>query len=298
MSLPRSRAPTYAALALLIGIWGTTWAAIRIGLAGIPPLTGVAWRFALAALVLAAAGRVCGWPLGRGRRVRWLWLVNAALSFCVSYGVVYWAEQWVPSGLAAVLFSTFPLFVAVMAHLWLPGERLSFASVLGISMGFAGVATIFSEDLASLSGEPTRRASLVFLLSPLASAIANVIIKRWGHGVHPLSLTAVPMAMTAGVMGALAAVVERHRPVQLDAVSIGALLYLAICGTAVTFLLYFWLLAELPATRLSLITYGVPVVAVAVGTVFLGETFTPRMAAGAVLVLVGVWVALRLGRPR
>ncbi len=100
MMQPRSL--THGALALLILIWGTTWAAIRIGLEGLPPFTGVAVRFAIASAVLLLAAAWKGWPLGSGPRARGLWLVNAVLSFSASYGVVYWAEQWVPSGLAAV----------------------------------------------------------------------------------------------------------------------------------------------------------------------------------------------------
>jgi drug/metabolite transporter (DMT)-like permease len=289
---------THGALALLILIWGTTWAAIRVGLEGLPPFTGVAIRFAIAAVVLLSVAAVMKWPLGSGRLAHLLWLINAGLSFSVSYGVVYWAEQWVPSGLAAVLFSTFPLFVAVMAHFWLPGERLRFASVIGVLLGFAGVVTIFSEDLTSLAGSETRWAAIVFLISPLVSAVANVVIKRWGAGFHPISLTAVPMAMTAGIMGVLAALVERGRGISLDAASTTALLYLAICGTAVTFFLYFWLLDRLPATRLSLITYGVPIVAVTVGTLLLDEAFTLRMMLGSLLVLSGVGLAVRFGQAR
>ena len=289
---------THGALALLILIWGTTWAAIRVGLEGLPPFTGVAVRFAIAAVVLLLVARMMNWPLGSGRRAYLLWTVNGAFSFSISYGVVYWAEQWVPSGLAAVLFSTFPLFVAVMAHFWLPGESLRLPSVLGILLGFAGVGIIFSEDLTSLAGQQTRTAAVVFLISPLVSALANVIIKRWGAGFHPISLTAVPMAMTAMAMGALAAWAEKGRGIALDTASAAALVYLAVCGTAVTFFLYFWLLDRLPATRLSLITYGVPIVAVTVGTLFLDEPFTARMFMGSLLVLAGVAIAVRFGKSR
>ena len=288
-----SKSLTHGALALLILIWGTTWAAIRVGLEGLPPFTGVAIRFAIAAAVLLLVALWRQWPLGSGARTHGLWLVNAVLSFSASYGVVYWAEQWVPSGLAAVLFSTFPLFVAVMAHLWLPGEQLRLVSVVGIVLGFLGVLTIFSEDLPSLSGSETRLAAMVFLMSPFVSAIANVVIKRFGAGLHPMSLTAIPMAMTAVIMGALAAAVEKGQGIDLGPASTAALLYLSIFGTSVTFFLYFWLLDRLPATRLSLITYGVPIVAVTVGTLFLDEPFTVRMLLGSLLVLGGVLLAVR-----
>ena len=289
-----SRSLTYAALAVLILIWGTTWAVIRIGLRGLPPFTGVAMRFGIAAIVLFAVARAFGVRPERDRRARVLGAVNAALAFSLSYGVVYWAEQWVPSGLASVLFSTFPLMVAGLAHFALPGERIQLASAAGILVGFLGVLVIFSEDLTALGGQQAVTASIVFLLSPLAAAVANVVVKRWGKGVHPLSLTAPPMAATAVIMGVLAVIFERGRQLSFDASSVGALLYLAIAGTAVTFFLYFWLLDRLPATRLSLITYGIPVVAVTVGTLGLGEPFTGRMLMGSGLVLVGVSLAVGL----
>lgn len=291
------RLATRAALALLILIWGTTWAAIRVGLTGIPPFAGVSLRFLIAGSFLLVLVPLVGARLGRSRRERVLWLVNALLSFSFSYGIVYWGEQYVPSGLAAVLFATFPLFVALLAHFVLPDERLDGPSVFGIVLGFAGVAVIFSEDLARLGGPEVGFAAAVMLLSPLVAAVANVAVKRWGQGIHPLSLTAIPMLLAGALMGVVSLVVERGRPLELTSAAVGALVYLALCGSAVTFTLYFWLLARLPATKLSLLTYAVPVVAVAVGVIALGEPLTGRVVAGSVLVIAGVSLAVR-GRRR
>jgi drug/metabolite transporter (DMT)-like permease len=160
-------------------------------------------------------------------------------------------------------------------------------------LGFLGLLVIFSEDLTALAGDQARRAAGIFLISPVVSAVANVVVKRWGSAMHPLSLTAVPMGFTAATMGALAAVFEQSAPVSFDRVSVGALVYLAAFGTSLTFLLFFWLLQRLPATRLSLITYGVPIVAVVVGTVFLDEPITARIVVGTALVLAGVLLAIR-----
>ncbi len=282
-----------AALAALILIWGTTWAVIRVGLDGVPPLTGVALRFALAGAVLAAAARLAGVPLAGDPRLPRLWGINTLFTFSIPYGVTYWAEQWLPSGLAALLFSSYPLFVAGLAHLWLPKERLRAPTALGLLVGFGGVAVIYSEDLSALGGPQVVLAAAVFLLTPAASAVGSVLIKRDAEGVRSLTLTAPPMLFTAALFGGLALVFERAREVRFDSVSVGAILYLALLGSAVTFGLYFWLLARLPATRLSLITFCVPLVAVLVGMQFLDEPITPRIAAGAALVLAGVWFTLR-----
>lgn len=283
---------TTAAVTLLILIWGTTWAAIRVGLRGIPPLTGVAIRFAIAAAVLLAFGLARRVPFGRGRHERTLWGVNALLSFCISYGFTYWCEQYISSGLSAVLFSTMPLFVAVLAHFLLAGERLRPRGIIGTLFGFAGVAVIYSEDFALLGGRQAALASALMLVSPAASAAASVIVKRWGREVHPVSLAAVPMGIASVVMGATAAIFERGRPVVFDAPSVSALLYLAICGSAVTFGVYYWLLSRHSATRLSLISYAMPVVAVIVGVLFMKEPLTARTVIGSLMVLGGVVLAV------
>lgn len=274
-------------------IWGTTWAAIRIGLQGIPPITGVALRFAIAAAVLFAFIPILGVKLGRSRREWGLWISNTLLTFVIAYGVLYWAEQWVPSGLAAVLFATFPLLVAVIAHFALPAERLTPASVVGVLVGFAGVAVIFSEDFQALGGPKVLLAAVVLLLSPVSAAFGSVLVKRWGEGVHPLSISAVPMAFTGVLMGALALAVESDRAVTFDTRSVLALLYLALVGSALPFTLYFWLLKYQAASRLALINYATPVVAVAVGSLLLDEPFTLRILLGAALVVGGVAVAVR-----
>jgi len=282
------------AFAVLCLIWGSTWAAIRIGLAGIPPFTGVSLRFAIASALLFVLGLLRGVPLGRSALERRLWVVNGLLSFAVSYGVVYWAEQWVPSGLTAVLFATYPLFVAIVAHFLLPEEALNLREALGIAAGFLGVGVIFSEDLSSLGGAGVALGAAVLLISPFVSAVSSVAIKRWGGGMHPFSLTTVPMAIGAAATGLVALGAERGKPLVWSGTSVAALLYLAIAGSAVTFTLYYWLLSHMPAKRLALITYIIPVEAVLLGTA-LGERLTARVVAGSALVVLGV--ALAVHRP-
>jgi drug/metabolite transporter (DMT)-like permease len=282
-------AATFAVLTL---IWGTTWAAIRIGLTGIPPITGVALRFAIASTILLVMAPLFKVRFGRSPVERRLWILNALCSFCASYGIVYWAEQWIPSGLTSVIFATMPLFVALLAHVALPGERLTEKSLIGVVLGFGGVALIFSEDFALLGGPMAATASVVLLISPLLSAVASVAIKKWGREIHPISISAVPMGMAAGVMGALAFAVEGDTPPVFDAVSVGALLYLAVLGSAVTFSLYFWLLTHVEATKMSLIAYTAPVVAVSVGALAFDEPLTWRILVGSGLVIGGVAMAV------
>jgi len=335
----RGRLVNYATLGLLTLIWGTTWAAIRLGLRGIPPFTGVALRFAIGAAALLAAARALGvrlrgaaapTPLASAvppepgtaavsaapaaaspnlaapaiaapaaasppRSSPWrVWLVNGLMTFFIPYGLVYWAEQWVPSGLTAVLFATSPLWVALAAHVALPAERLRVATAAGVLVGFAGVAVIFSEDLRALGGPRVAGAAALLLLAPLTAAVGVVAVKRWAAGMHPLAIAAMPMALTAAAMGCVALATEAGQPVRLAGLSLAALLYLALCGSALSFTLYFWLLGRLPATTLSLINYLTPIVALFIGGAALGEPFTPRTLAGSGLVVGGVAVAMRV----
>jgi len=286
-----------ASLVTLVAIWGTTWAVIRIGLGGIPPFTGVALRFAAAGLVLWGVAFAIGLRGPRLRAPLWLWTAQGLLTFSVSYGLVYWAEQWVPTGLTAVYFATFPLWVAVLAHFALPGERIRPVGVVGLLLALGGVALLFSQDFAALGGPQVATASVLLLLAPLSSAVAQILVKRFGHDVHPVTLNAGSMLIAAAAVGAIALVVERGRPVRFDLVSVGSLLYLAILGTTVTFSLYFWLLRHMTATGLSLTAYAIPVVAVVVGALAFHEPVTPQLLAGGALVIAGTLLAARRGRP-
>jgi drug/metabolite transporter (DMT)-like permease len=264
-----------------------------VGLQGIPPLTGVALRFSIAGSALLMLVPVFRVRLGATPRERWLWLANGLLTFCISYSILYWAEQYIPSGLAAVLFATFPLIVALLAHFVLPGERLTWTSGLGVLVGFAGVAVIFSEDFAKLLGSQVAFAASVMLLCPLCSALGSVAVKKWGGGIHPLSTAAVPMLLCGLIMGPIAWWTEADREVTFSRPATLALLYLALIGSALPFTLYFWLLRRLPATQVSLINYAVPVVAVIVGHFVLDEPVTLRVLLGAALVIGGTAFAVR-----
>jgi drug/metabolite transporter (DMT)-like permease len=279
-------------LGLLTLIWGTTWAAITISLRGIPPFTGVALRFGIAAMLLLAYAHLNGIPLAaansRDRRLR---ILHALLTFCASYGVVFWAEQWVPSSLASVLFATFPLMVAVLANFVLPSERMTASVLVGTVLGFAGIAVIFAEDFDLLGGHMVGVAAAVMMISPLAAAVVSVAVKRWGAGMHPVPFNAVAMALAAGIMGVVAAIVEGHLPMVFSPGPVAAVLYMAVAGTAITFPLYFWLLEHMEARQVALIGYGTPIVALFLGVVFMNESLTTRTLVGSALVVVGVAVA-------
>lgn len=281
------------AFLLLTLVWGTTWAAIRFGLEGIPPLAGVGIRFVIAGAALLALALARREKLGRTSVERRLWLYNGLATFVIPYAIIYWAEQVVPSGLASVLFATFPLWLVLLSRWILPEEKSGWPRIVGVALGFAGVAVIFSEDFDKLGGEEVRLRGLMLLLAAAISSTGSLMVKRWGKGITPLSFAAVPMLLAGVVSCALSWIFERGQPVELTVRAVLATLYLALVGSALTFSLYFWLLARRSAVFASLISYTAPVVAVIVGILLFSEPLTARMVAGGVLVLAGVAGALR-----
>src|SRR6266545_4518533 len=161
---------------ILCGIWGSTWLFIKLGLADLPPLTFAAIRFVLASLILSAMilARGVRWPRARNE---WLLIaIVGLLQFTFNYGLVFWGEQHISSGLAAVLQSTFPVFGLVIAHLYLPYERMTAAKVVGVLLGVLGVAIIFSNQL-SIAGHMALFGSVALVLSALFGSYGNVLVK-------------------------------------------------------------------------------------------------------------------------
>src|SRR5437016_536088 len=137
---------------ILCCIWGSTWLFIKIGLVDLPPITfaGIRFVIAFAILVGLAQLRHARWPR---RRAEWILIaISGALQFGLNYGLVFWGEQYIPSGLAAVLQSTFPVFGFVIAHFYLAQERMTLVKMLGVLLGVFGVAVIFSDQL-SIAGK-------------------------------------------------------------------------------------------------------------------------------------------------
>ncbi len=263
---------------------------------GIPPLGGVALRFLVAGGALWLFARLRGVRFGVTALERRLWWINALATFVVPYGIIYWAEVEVPSGLASILFSTFPIWVAVIGRWVVPGDQVDLRRLTGVLAGFAGVAVIFSEDLGRLGGGSMRWRAAALLVAAAVSAAGSLIVKRWGGGISPYSLAAMPMLLCGLVTGGLALLFERGATWQLSAGPLLATLYLALAGSALTFTLYFWLLARATVVTVSMISYTAPVVAVLVGTLAFQEPLTSRLAVGAGLVLVGVAATASRGR--
>jgi drug/metabolite transporter (DMT)-like permease len=271
----------------MVAIWGTTWLAIKVSLHGMPPMTGVGFRFLIAGTVLYGLALVLRVDLRKHAPPLHLVLVLAVTMFGLNYALTYVAETRLASGLVAVLFGTLPFFVFGFAH-HMVGERATLRKLLGTLLALGGVAVI------SLAGNV--RGELLYVAAALAAAAASafstVYLKR--HAANEPFATLPPaMLLAGGALAAFGAAFEHVTWAQaLSPPSVLSLLYLAVGGSALAFYLNHWLLQRIDSGALGLSALMFPVIAVAAGALFGGEVFGVRDVAGAVLVLIGVWVAL------
>ena len=280
---------------MLVLIWSSTWVAIKIGLEDLPPLLGAGIRFGVAGAGLLAIARLMGRPLRTDARLA---AVLALLPFAAAYGLIYWGEQYVPSGLAAVLFGIMPLYSAVLASLLLAGEPLRGRLVAGIAVALAGLALAFGETLELGHSEYALAAAIACAAAPFASAIGNVAIKRDGGALDAVVLNGWAMLAAGALLLTVSAAAEAWE-VTWSARAIGSIAYLAAIGSAVPFVTLTILLRELPAVTVSYITLLLPFGALAFGAALYDETVTLPAVAGAALVAGGLAVAqLRLGARR
>lgn len=270
---------------------------IREGLDDLPPFTSAGVRFLLAAVVMAMLAPWLAPREGGTRPTLRLVAAMGVLNFALSYGVVYWAECSLPSGLVALLWAIYPMLMAAMGHVWLRGERLRGRQWIGFLGGFAGVGLLLGTDLPDIGGGAVT-AGLVLLVSPLAVAFGTVIIKREGRGVCSVLLNRDAMALGAALLLMVALFTERDAPAAWTPRAVGSIVYLAIAGTVVTFGLYHWVLRFAPAHQLALIAYVTPVLALALGVALRNEPVGPNTLVAGLLILAGVTGVLAGGAPR
>lgn len=277
----------YAACAL---IWGTTWYAIRvcIGPGGFGTLEALALRFLIAiAILIPIALRARPWPRG----AQWGWLVLAGVLDAIGYLLVYLGEERVPGAVAAVLYGTQPLILAVL--LTATGmERITRRHVVGALVSLAGVAILFLDRL-DVSAQQAAGVGMI-VASVLVATTYSMIMKRHAQAVHGAVATTVFLVVTAAVLGVVAlAFGEGPIPWPPPAWPTVALLYLALVGSVVAFLTYFWLLGKTTLLVTSTLVFVYPLVAIVTDAIAGDETLTMRAYLGAGVTLSGLVVSLR-----
>jgi len=273
---------------VLCGIWGSTWLFIKLGLADLPPISFAGIRFVIACLILFSIILIRGIQLPRARADWILLSATGILSFGLNYGLIFWGEQYISSGLAALLQATIPAFGLVFAHFHLPGERLTWARIGGVVLGVCGVAVVFSNQLA-VAGPQALAGCVAMILSSIFVAYSNVLVKAYGKNLNPAIMAAGQMFFGLLLLLAVGIPLEGN-PFRFHwtPMAVIALLYLAVVGSVIAFLLYYWLVLNMDVTNSMLIALVTPVVAVLLGMIVLDEEFGWRTLAGGAMIILGI----------
>ena len=269
-------------------IWGSTWLFIKLGLEDLPPISFAGIRFVIAAAILSCVVivRRIQWP--RARRDWLLILVTGLLAFALNYGLLFWGEERTSSGLAAILQTIIPVFGLVIAHYHLPNERITWAKLGGVLLGIAGVALIFSDQLHG-EGSQALAGSVAIVIGAFCVAYSNVLVKARGGALDPAVLAAGQMA--CGFVPLLIVGYWREgSPLKFHwtPLAVVSLFYLALVGSCVAFLLFYWLVRHMDVTKTMLISLVTPIIAVSLGMVWLHERLTWRIAVGALGIMAGI----------
>jgi drug/metabolite transporter (DMT)-like permease len=273
---------------LLVLIWSSTWVAIKIGLEDCPPLLGAGVRFAAAGLVLLAIAAVQRRPL----RTDWVLAAVLALApFAFAYGLVYWGEQYVPSGLAAVLFGILPLYTALLGTVLLPDEPLRLPLLVGVLIGIGGLSLAFLESVELGSAEKAALGASALALAPLGAALGSISQKRRAAELDAVVLNGWAMLVGGLLLLPLSALSENWGDFVWSAESVGSIAYLTLFGSAIAFVTLTVLLRHISAMGISFLAMLLPFGALLFGAALYDESITVRAVAGAVLVAAGLGIA-------
>jgi drug/metabolite transporter (DMT)-like permease len=280
---------------ILCVIWSTTWIFIKIGLDDLPPVSFAALRFIVAAVILLPVVLRLKVEAPKTRK-DWLIIVaSGILQFFVNYGLLFWGEQRISSGLSAVLQATIPAFGLILARLYIPTEKITFLKIASILIGITGVAVIFNGQFA-FGGEAALWGSVAVVVGAFCAAYASVLTKAFGGGMHPANM--VFWQMLFGLVPlSIVGFSQEGNPLGFNwtAKAVFSVLYLAVLGSITAFWLYYWLLKHMDVTRAMMISLVTPLLAVIIGAASRGEQLDAQAIWGGVLILVSV--ALVVLRP-
>lgn len=272
-------------LFLLSILWGGAFFFAAVAVKELPPLTVVLSRTTLAALALAAILRLRreSWPF-TGRRFC-TFLIMGALNNLLPFSLLFWAQTMIPSGLASILNATTPVFSIIVAHFLLTDERMTLNKVIGIVFGFLGVVILLGGRFLNNQGF-----ALTGMLACLGAALSYGFAATYGRRFKTMGISATQVAFgqltaTTFMMVPIVFMFDKPWSLQMPSLSvIAAILMLAIVSTALAYIIFFRLLASAGAVNTALVTLLIPVSAILLGALFLGESLAMRHYAGMMLI--------------
>ena len=283
---------------VLCTIWSSTWIFIKLGLnEGLPPILFAGLRFVIASSLLIGFNFLRGAPGPRSGR-EWAFVaITGVMTFSINYGLLFWGEGQITSGLAAVLQATITAFGMVFAHFYLPAERLTVPKVVGVLMGLVGVGLIFADEL-HLAGPLAFWGSVAVVVGGASTAYASVRVKEQASPLDPAVLAGWQMFFGWLPLVAVGWAAEGSPwSIHWTGRGIFALFYLALAGSAVAFCLYYWLVQRADVTRTMLISLVTPVTAILIGWAVLDERLPGGTLAGGLCVLAGLGLVIYRREP-
>jgi drug/metabolite transporter (DMT)-like permease len=283
---------------ILCLIWGTTWLFIKIGLEDLPPIGFAAARFLLAVFILALIIKVQRLPLPKSSREWKLIALTGVLQFSVNYSMVFWSEQYISSGLAAILQTMIMVFGMLLAWIFLPNEKITRLKIFAVLLGIVGITVIFIEQL-QVESVMAFAGCVAIVVGAYAAAQASILIKARGSALHPASLVFGQMlcGLPLIIMYSLA---QEGNPLDYHWTwrAVFCVAYLTIFGTIAAFWLFYWLLSRIESTKAMMISLVTPLIAVIAGAIFLGERLPPQTFFGGLLILASIGLIVFRPRPR
>lgn len=270
--------------------WGTTYLAIRVGLETLPPVLFAGLRFLTAGAILFVIVRAwTGARLPRGRE----WFDQSVVGLAllgVGNGLVVWAEQWVPSGPAALLVATSPFWVMGVERFFREGERLQGRAIAGLLIGFGGLSLLVAPNLygATALGTSYLWGMLALQAACASWSIGSVYSKHHPTGVAPLMGAAIQMLVAGVVMTLIGSVLGEWRGLHFSPRSLGSFAYLIVFGSIVAYGAYTYAVQKLPLSLVSTYSYVNPVIAVLLGWLVLSEPLGWRVVTATLIILGGV----------
>ncbi len=278
-------------LFVLLGFfWGSSYLFIKIGVeAGLEPLTLVTLRLLIGGLVLATVVAVAREALPRSLRTYANLFVLGILSVALPFFLITWAEQSVSSALAAILTAPVPLFVILIAAVFLRDEQITANRLVGLAIGLIGVAVLVGFDPADLASG-TLVAEIALIGAAASYAAGGVYARRTMKGLRPMIPALFQVTFAFLISGTLALIFERPTEVQLTPEIAFAVLWLGILGSGLAYLIFFRLLGRWGATRTAMVAYLLPVFGIVLGAVVLSEPVDARLLIGTALVIGGIFL--------
>ena len=278
-------------------IWGLTWFFLKYSLVEMPLFAGLSIRFLSAGIIFLSIHLIRKKKILVSRKMLFIYLQYGLINFSLCYFLTYWGAKYVFSNLGAILWSLLPLFVAGMAHFCIPDDRLNLRKALGMLIGLFGAILLLTQGENLGEGEVTL-GLLAILLSVFLAAWPNVYLKMQNEKVDSYHLNGFGMSFAGLVFSVFYFFYERGQTIPLDFNNVGAVFFLTVPGTVLTWGIYIWLFNYLPVTQISYTAFYPPIVASLVGWLFLGESLPFIAIVGSAMIIAGGYLVVSKKRPK